>query len=336
MTTQVDLHTRYLGFRLRGPLVIGASPVSENVDLVRRLVDLGAGAVVMSSLFEEQLVADQAAMTRHVTDVSDSFAEALNFFPEMDSHHVGPELYLKRIERLREALPADVPVIASLNGTTPGGWTSYARQMADAGANAIELNVYHLAMDPDETAAEVEDRYIDILDGVKDEIELPVAVKLSPFFSSPIHLMRRLADSGADALVCFNRFYQPDIDIENLNAAPTLQLSDSSELLLRLRWLAGAYGNVEADLCASGGVHTATDAIKAMMSGASCVQLASFLLHEGVAGFERMQRDLTEWLSTHEYHGVRELIGSMSLERCPDPAVFTRANYVKILRSWHG
>lgn len=336
MNATVDLHTRYLGFKLRGPLIIGASPISENLDLTRRLVDAGAGAVVMNSLFEEQLVADQAAMARHVLDVSDTFAEALNFFPAMDNHHAGAEQYLKRIEALRATLPEDVPVVASLNGTSVGGWTSYARQIADAGADAIELNVYHLAMDPDETAAEVEDRYIDILDGVKDEVELPVAVKLSPFFSSPVHFMRRLADTSADGLVLFNRFYQPDIDVDHLTAAPTLRLSDSSELLLRLRWLAAAYGNVEADLCASGGVHTAIDAVKALMTGASCVQLASFLLHEGLDGFVRMQRDLTEWLVSHEYGGVRELVGSMSLERCPDPGVFTRANYVKILRSWHG
>ncbi|MCK6574242.1 dihydroorotate dehydrogenase-like protein [Myxococcota bacterium] len=336
MTAPVDLHTRYLGFKLRGPLVIGASPVTENLDLVQRLVDAGAGAVVMNSLFEEQLAADQAAMARHVDDVSDSFAEALSFFPQFDSHHTGPDLYLKRIERLREVLPGDVPVIASLNGTTAGGWTSYARQLEDAGAQAIELNVFHLPMDPDETAAEIEDRYVDILDGVKDEVELPVAVKLSPFFSSPVHFMRRMADAGADGLVLFNRFYQPDIDIEHLTAAPTLRLSDSSELLLRLRWLAAAYGRVESDLCATGGVHTAADAIKAMMAGASCVQLASLLLHDGLPGFQKLQQDLVEWLSTHEYGGVRELVGTMSLERCPDPDVFTRANYVKILKSWHG
>jgi dihydroorotate dehydrogenase (fumarate) len=232
MNATVDLHTRYLGFKLRGPLIIGASPISENLDLTRRLVDAGAGAVVMNSLFEEQLVADQAAMARHVLDVSDTFAEALNFFPAMDNHHAGAEHYLKRIEALRAALPEDVPVIASLNGTSVGGLDeSYARQIADAGADAIELNVYHLAMDPDETAAEVEDRYIDILDGVKDEVELPVAVKLSPFFSSPVHFMRRLADTSADGLVLFNRFYQPDIDVDQLTAAPTLRLSDSSELL---------------------------------------------------------------------------------------------------------
>lgn len=336
MSTQVDLHTRYLGFRLRGPLVIGASPISENLELVRRLVEAGAGAVVMNSLFEEQLVADQAAMARHVLDVSGSFAEALDFFPQLDDHHAGPAQYLKRIELLRKVLPEDVPVIASLNGTTSGGWTSYARQIADAGADALELNVYHLAMDPDETAAEVEDRYVDILDGVKDEIELPVAVKLSPFVSSPVHMMRRLADASADGLVLFNRFYQPDIDIEHLAAAATLHLSDESELLLRLRWLAAAYGNVEADLCASGGVHTPQGAIKALMSGACCVQLASLLLHEGFDGFVRLQQGLVEWLTSHEYGSVRELVGTMSLERCPDPGVFTRANYVKILRSWHG
>lgn len=332
----MDLHTRYLGFRLRGPLLIGASPVTENLELVRRLVDEGAGGVVLSSLFEEQLTLDQAAMDRHLGGGGESYAEALSFFQNFDSLHVGPDNYLRRIERLRTVLPVDVPVIASLNGCTPGGWTSYAEKLASAGADAIELNIYHLALDPDETAAEVEDRYVDILDGVKDEVDLPVAVKLSPFFSSPVHFMRRLADAGADALVLFNRFYQPDIDPEQLTAAPTLRLSDESELLLRLRWLAAAYGNVEADLCATGGVHSAQGVVKAMMSGACCVQLASLLLREGIEGFQRVQRDLVGWLESHDYTGVRELVGTMSLERCPDPAVFTRANYVKILKSWHG
>ncbi len=334
--TSVDLRTRYLGFELRSPLLIGASPLTENLDLVRQLAEEGAGAVVMNSLFEEQLTADQAALLRHTMDSADTFAEALSFFHAFDDHGVGPEHYLRRIEMLKAALPADVPVIASLNGSTAGGWTAYAKRLADAGADAIELNVYHLAIDPDETAAEVEDRALGILTGVKDEVDLPVAMKLSPFYSSPVHFMRRLSQTGADGLVLFNRFYQPDIDPSHLSAAATLHLSDSSELLLRLRWLAATYGKVEADLCATGGVHTALDAVKALMAGASCVQLASFLLTEGLAGFQKMHASLVAWLEEHEYTGVREMIGSMSLERCPDPDVFTRTNYVRILKSWHG
>ncbi len=330
----MDLSTTYLGLDLPHPLMPGASPLVDDLDMVRRLEDAGASAIVMHSLFEEQVVREQLAADQHLDAHADAYAEALSYFPPSNVFALGPDAYLEQIHKVRAAVK--VPVIGSLNGQTPGGWLRYARLIEEAGAHALELNLYTLPTSPDDDGMTVEARGLEVVRLVRAAVKIPVAVKLSPFYSSLPHFVRKLEEAGANGVVLFNRFYQPDIDVDQLTAAPTLRLSDSSELLLRLRWLAAAYGHVEADLCASGGVHTAVDAVKAMMTGASCVQLASFLLHEGLDGFVRMQRDLTEWLVSHEYGGVRELVGTMSLERCPDPGVFTRANYVKILRSWHG
>lgn len=329
----VDLSTDWMGLKLSCPLVAGASPLSAELDSVRALADAGAGAVVLQSLFEEQLLAEQMAMLAHVDDIGDTHAEALSFFPEPVTYHLGPDAYLRHITALKEAVP--IPVVASLNGITPGGWLRYGKRMVDAGADALELNVYHLATDPEESPAQVEQRYVDILQTVKEGVRVPVAVKISPFFSSPVHFARRLDVAGADAVVVFNRFYEPDIDIENLEAAPVLHLSDSSELLLRLRWLAAIWGHVDCALVATGGVHTATDAIKALMAGATVVQMASALLHHGPAHLGAVRAALEEWLTDHEYDSVAELTGSMSLQRMPDPATFQRANYMRILKSWH-
>ena len=329
----MDLTTRYMGLDLECPLVVGASPVSESVDAARRAEDAGAAAIVMRSLFEEQLRLEQVSMHHHMDGHAHAHAEATTYFPEPEDMRLGPEEYLNQLVRLKAAL--DIPVVASLNGVTDGGWIRYARELQRAGADGLELNVYYLAFDPDEPPRSVEQRYIDILSAVKGEVDLPVAVKLSPFFSAPIHTAIRLAKAGADGLVLFNRFYQPDIDIEELEITHTLKLSTPHTLLMRLRWLAAMHGQVSCSLAANGGVHDAESAIKALMAGADAVQLVSALLKHGPQQIGVVRRDMERWLEDHEYESVRQMIGSMSLRRCPNPRALERANYMHILESWH-
>lgn len=329
----MNLDTTYLGLSLRCPLMVGASPICESLDAARRAEDAGAGALVMRSLFEEQLRRDQLAMAHHTEVHAHSYAEALDYFPEPDSFGLGPDAYLEQLGRLKEAL--EIPVIASLNGVTDGGWVEYARVLEDAGADALELNIYYLAFDPDEDPRAVERRYVGVLEGVKAEISIPVGVKLSPFFSAPIHMARQLSQAGADGLVLFNRFYQADIDIEALEIKHRLSLSTSQDLLMRLRWLAALYGRVPSDLCVTGGVHDADDAIKAMMAGATGVQMVSALLRNGPEHIGVVRSDLSTFLDEHDYESLEQMIGSMSLRRCPDPRALERANYMQILDSWH-
>jgi dihydroorotate dehydrogenase (fumarate) len=329
----VDLSTTYLGFHLPSPLMPGASPLVDNLDTVRRLEDAGASAIVMHSLFEEQITAESAAASRYMDDYEDWHAEATSYFPRRDEFALGPDHYLEQLRRIKQAVR--VPVIGSLNGTTVGGWTRYAGLMQEAGADALELNVYHVATDPLEDAAAVERRVVEVAREVRESVTVPLAVKLSPFYSSLPHLARRLDDEGADGLVLFNRFYQPDIDLETLEAAPKLHLSESSELLLRLRWLAVLSGRVRASLAASGGVHTSHDALKAAMAGAHAVQVVSALLQHGPQYLRTLRDGMARWLEEHEYESLRQLHRSMSLERCPDPRAFERGNYMRILQSWH-
>jgi len=328
----MDLSTNYLGLTLPHPLMPGASPLVDDLDTVRRLEDAGAAAIVMHSLFEEQIAGEQVAAVRHMDAHADSFPEALSYFPRPEEFTLGPDEYLEQVRKIKSVVA--VPVIGSLNGATRGGWLGYARLIEQAGADALELNVYSLSTSADDTGEDVERRALEILEAVKQAVRIPVAVKLSPFYSSFANLARRLDQAGVDGLVLFNRFYQPDIDVENLEAVRTLHLSDSSELLLRLRWLAILSGRVRASLIATGGVHTALDAIKAVMAGAHAIQLVSCLLKRSPAHLGTILREMTDWMQEQEYESLRQMQGSMSLSRCPDPQAYERVNYMRILQSW--
>jgi dihydroorotate dehydrogenase (fumarate) len=328
----MDLSTTYLGLPLAHPLMPGASPMVDDLDQVRRLEDAGAAAIIMHSLFEEQIDREFIGQIRHVEAHANSYAEALSYLPAPDEFSMGPDRYLEQIRKIKDAVA--VPVVASLNGTTATGWLEYGGWMQDAGADALELNIYYVATDPDETSVDVERRVLDTASAVKRDLAIPVAVKLSPFFSSLAHLARQLDERGVDGLVLFNRFYQPQIDIEELEVVPHLELSESSELLLRLRWLAVLSGRVRCSLAATGGVHTPVDALRAIMAGAHAVQVVSALLHHGPEHLRTLREGVVQWMEEHEYGSIAQMRGSMSLERCPDPAAFERANYMRVLQSW--
>jgi dihydroorotate dehydrogenase (fumarate) len=330
----MDLGTRYLGMDLPHPLVPGASPLADDLDGVKRLEDAGAAAIVFRSLFEEQIALEQMAEVAHLDAYSESSAEAGSYFPDADAFALGSDQYLELVRRTKDSL--GIPVIASLNGTTPGGWIDYARQMAQAGADALELNLYSIATNPETSSAQIERQMIDTVLEVKRAVTIPVAVKLSPFFTGLAHFAREVDSAGADGLILFNRFYQPDIDPEALTAARTLHLSDSSELLLRLHWVAILSGHVQASLAVSGGVHTAVDVVKATMAGAHVTQLVSALLQRGPGHLRAVLHDLTAWLEQHEWHSLAEMRGNMNLFRVPDPEAYERANYMLMLQSWRG
>lgn len=327
----VDISTTYLGLKLRSPFVIGASPLSQDPAALVVLQEAGAGAVVMHSLFEEQLSSETEAVSLLTEEGADSFSEASGFFPESCEYTLGPEQYLAHLRLLKERL--DIPVIASLNGTTPGGWISHARKIEEAGADALELNVYEIPGDPEESGSEVEERLLSIVAGVRENTSLPLAVKLSPFYSSVPNLALQLSRS-AQGLVLFNRFYQPDMDIEDLDVEPRLFLSTSSELNLRLRWIAMLYGRFPVSLAVTGGVHSPTDAVKAVMAGADAVQMVSFLLRQGIEHFGPMVEGFRDWMASHEYSSLDEMKGALSLRNCPDPTQFSRANYLRTLQLW--
>jgi dihydroorotate dehydrogenase (fumarate) len=327
----MDLSTRYMGFDLPHPLVAGASPMVDNLDTVRRLEDAGAAMIVMHSLFEEQIVQEELATVRSIEGAEESFPEAVTLFARPD-FALGPHEYLDQIGRIKRAV--SVPVIASLNGTTEGGWLSYARLIERAGADGLELNLYELATDIGESGAEVERRGLRVVKAVRDVVSIPVAVKLSPFYSSIAHFARCLDEVGVDGLVLFNRFYQPEIDLEQLEVVRVVNLSTPAELLLRLRWLAILSGRVRASLAATGGVHTATDAVKAVMAGAHAVQMVSALLARGPGYLKEVRQGMERWLVEHEYESLRQMQGSMSLLRCDNPKAYERANYIRILQSW--
>jgi dihydroorotate dehydrogenase (fumarate) len=310
----------------------GASPLVDDLDTVRRLEDAGASAIVMHSLFEEQITHEQLATVHNILAHENSFAEALSYFPSVDEYALGPDRYLEQIHRIKAMV--GVPVIGSLNGTTPEGWLAYARQIQEAGADAVEINFYHVATDPKETGADVERRLIEVVRLVKAAVAIPVAVKVSPFFSSLPHLAQQLDGLGADGLVLFNRFYQPDIDPEALEAVPRLNLSTSNDLLLRVRALATLSGRVKASLAATGGVHTSLDALKAVMAGAHAVQMVAALLQHGPQHLRVVREELARWLQDHDYASLRQAQGSMSLEHCPDPEAFERGNYMRVLQTW--
>jgi dihydroorotate dehydrogenase (fumarate) len=329
-----DLRSRYLGLALRNPIVAAASPLTSSLDGLQRLQDAGVAAVVLPSLFEEQIEHEQMATHNLMLSGAELSPEARGFFPEMQNYNTGPEQYLTLIGEAKKAL--SVPVIASLNGYTPGGWTQIAKQFEQAGADAIELNVYFLATDPQDNSAAVEQRYLDLVAAVSGMVSIPVAVKVSPYFSAMANMAARLAAAGAAGLVLFNRFLQPDILLDELEVAPRLVLSSSDELRLALRWIAILRGRVPAGLAATGGAHSPEDVLKLLLAGADCVMLASSLLRHGPAHAGTLVRGVEKWLNEREYASVEQMKGSLSQQACPDPAAFERNNYMKALTSYTG
>ncbi len=332
MPIALDLTTHYLGLRLKNPLVPSSNPLTRELANLRKLEDAGASAVVLHSLFEEQINAEAQRLDHYLTRGSHSHSEALSYFPVAADYHSGPDEYLEHLRKAKQAL--EIPVIASLNGVSSGGWVNYARDIEQAGADALEINVYFVPTDLDLTGNAVEDMYAELVAQVTRTVRIPVAVKLNPFFSSLPNMARRLVRVGARGLVLFNRFYQPDLDIEALEVVPHLVLSNSNELRLPLRWIAILYGRVGADLALTTGVHSAPDAIKGLMAGAAVTMLASELLHHGIGRVTDILNAMTKWMIDHEYESVSQMQGSMSQIKCAAPAAFERANYMKVLGSY--
>jgi dihydroorotate dehydrogenase (fumarate) len=328
----IDLTTRYMGLALRNPLVVSACPLGEDLVTIMEMERAGAAAVVLPSLFEEQLVLESEALSHHLSAGTESFAEALHFLPEMADYNFGPDGYLEHIRQATSTV--DIPIIASLNGVSPGGWLRYAKEMEQAGADALELNIYHLPTSAKVTAAEVEQGYLDLVRQVRSAVMIPLAVKIAPFFSALPNMARRLEQAGADGLVLFNRFYQADFDLNRLEVRPSLALSTPEELRLRLHWTAILFGHVGCDLAITGGVHSATDVLKSMMAGARVAMMTSALLQRGVGYLTEVLRGVREWLEENEYESIRQMQGSMSLRSVSDPQAFERTNYLKVLSSY--
>ncbi|HEY7519840.1 MAG TPA: dihydroorotate dehydrogenase-like protein [Methylomirabilota bacterium] len=328
----IDLSTRYLGLPLGSPLVVSPSPLCESLDNIRAMEDAGAAAVVLHSLFEEQLDVESVHLDRYLTHGAESHAEALDYFPDLTGYNLGPDGYLEHLRRAKEAV--GIPIIGSLNGVSTGGWIQFAKEIEQAGADALELNVYYLPTDPALTAGQVETMYAELLGDVKRSVSIPVAVKLGHAFTALANLARRLDAVGADGLVLFNRFYLPDFDLERLEVAPRLTLSSPHELLVRLHWVAILYGHVRADLAVTGGVHGSAQVLKAMMAGARVAMMTSALLQQGIPHLARVRADLVDWMEAREYASIAEMQGSMSYRAVAEPAAFERANYMKVLSSY--
>lgn len=327
----IDLTATYLGMQLKNPLVASASPISKKVDGVRRLEDAGVSAVVMYSLFEEQIIHESLALDHYLSRGSESQPEAQTYFPDLDHYNVGPDSYLDLIQKIKSAV--QIPIIGSLNGFTSGGWIDYAKRIQQAGADALELNIYRIPTDPAENGQAVEKETVDLIKEIRAQLTIPLAVKLNPYFSSLPNMAAQLTEAGVNGMVLFNRFYQPDLDIETLEVVPNLALSTSQELRLPLRWVAILYGRIEADLALSTGVHTHLDAIKAVMAGANVAMTTSELLQNGIKRAGEILADMRRWMEEFEYDSVRQMTGSMSQKAVADPAAFERANYMKALTS---
>jgi dihydroorotate dehydrogenase (fumarate) len=328
----MNLTTNYLGMKLRTPLVPSASPLSENIDDIKKMEDAGASAVVLYSLFEEQLRQDRAELNQSMEQGTESFAEALTYFPEPESFNLGPEEYLKHIAQAKKSVR--IPIIASLNGSSTGGWTSYAKQIQQAGADALELNIYSIPTDMKLSGTDVEQTYLDILKAVKKEVTIPVAVKMSPFFTNFACMAGKLDAAGANGLVLFNRFYQPDIDLETLEVKPNILLSTPMAMRVPLRWVAILHGRLRASLAATSGIHRASDVLKMLMAGADVTMLCSVLLRHGIPQISVIERDLVAWMEEHEYESVEQLKGSLSQKNCPAPSAFERAQYMRAISSY--
>ena len=327
-----DLSTTYLGLNLKNPLVASASPLSKNIDKARKLEEAGVSAIVMYSLFEEQIIHESLELDHYLTRGTDSFAEAMSYLPDGGMYSVGPEKYLNQVAGLKKAL--NIPVIGSLNGVSKGGWTKYAKQIQDAGADALELNLYYIPTDLDLTAQELENAQVELVAEVKSAITIPLAVKLSPFITALPNFARRIVEAGANGLVLFNRFYQPDFDLNELKIVPSLDLSTSAELRLPLRWISILHGKINADFALTSGVHTANDVLKAMMAGAKVAMMASNLLHNGEQVIPSMLTELETWMKEREYISIKQMQGSMSQKSVKEPAAFERANYMNVLNSF--
>jgi len=332
LSKTIDLSTTYLGLKLKNPLVASSSPMCQDVANVRRMEEAGAAAVVLHSLFEEQIEMESDELDRYITEGSEISAESVTHFPELTGTVDTPMAYMKHIEACKRAVK--IPIIASLNGITKGAWLDYAKQMEQAGADALELNIYYIPVDAAVSGEQVEQRYVDLVQAIKGTVRLPVAVKLGPHFSSIANMAKKLDAAGADALVLFNRFYQPDYDLESLEVVPNLILSNSHDLLLRLHWIAVLYGQIEADMALTGGVHSATDVIKSMMAGAKVAMMTSALLKRGISYLDTLTTELLVWMGEHEYDSIKQMQGSMSRNAVPQPAAFERANYMKVLSSY--
>jgi dihydroorotate dehydrogenase (fumarate) len=328
----MDLTTRYLGITLRSPLVPSASPLSDEVDNIKRMEDAGAGAVVLHSLFEEQLTREQESLSHHLMYGTESFAEALTYLPEPEEFRVGPEEYLEHIQKAKAAVK--VPIIASLNGTSIGGWVDYARKIQQAGADALELNVYYIPTEMDRSSVEIEQQYVDILKAVKSVVSIPVAIKLSPYFSNLANMAKRLDQAGANALVLFNRFYQPDMDLDTLEIKTNVLLSTPQAMRLPLRWIAILYDRIKANLAATSGIYSAQDALKVLMAGADVAMMCSALLRHGISHIKKVEAEMCEWMGEHDYESVNQLQGSMSQKYSSDPTAFERAQYMRAVISY--
>ncbi len=328
----MNLTTRYLGFKLRTPLVPSASPLSEKIDNIKRMEDAGAAAVVFHSLFEEQIRRDHHDLEFYLEQGTESYAESLSYFPVRPEFKIGPEAYLEHISQAKAAV--DIPIIGSLNGSTFGGWLGYAQQIEQAGADALELNIYSIPSDPDIRGEDIEAHYLSILAAIKAEVKVPVAVKLSPFFTNFARFAREADRNGTDGLVLFNRFYQPDIELETLEISPNVLLSTPMAMRLPMRWIAMLYGRIGASLAATSGIHRATDALKMLMAGADVTMLCSVLLRRGIEHIQVIEREMREWMEEHEYESVEQLKGSMSQKNCPDPSAFERAQYMRALETY--
>ncbi len=328
----LDLTTTYLGLKLKNPLVPSSSPLMQKLDNIKRMEDAGAAAVVLHSLFEEQIARESHALDHYLNYGSESFAEAVSYFPEMIGYNRGAEGYLEHIARVKQSV--SIPIIGSLNGFSTGGWLEYAREIQKAGADALELNVYYVAADPNQTSQDIEQMYLDLVREVVKSVTIPVAVKLPHFFTSFANIAQRVAWAGADGLVLFNRFYQPDFDLESLEVLPSLTLSHSNELRLRLQWVAMVYGRVDADIAVTGGVHTAEDVLKCMMAGANVAMMTSVLLERGIQYLKALRESVELWMLDHEYESIEQMRGSMSYKNVAQPAAYERANYMRVLQAY--
>jgi len=329
----MDLRTNYMGLTLKTPLVVSAcQPLTDDIGKIRKIEDAGAAAVVLYSLFEEQLRLESQELNHHLAEGTESYAEALSYFPDEEDYHLGPDQYLEHIRKAKAAVK--IPVIASLNGSTPGGWIDFAKKIEQAGADALELNIYNIPTDLNLSGAAVEQTYLDVVKAVKGSVKIPVAVKLSPFFSNMANMAKKLDDTGVNGLVLFNRFYQPDLNLDELEVQPSVLLSTPQALRLPLRWLAILHGKIRADLAGTSGVHTAQDVLKMLMAGANCTMIASALLLHGVDHLRTMEQGLREWMEQHWYESVEQMQGSMSQLKCPNPSAFERAQYMRAITSF--